>query len=150
MVDKIKDYGLVVASGVLVLAAVYFLYATALDGHMIRPVLDFGTRASIQTHRTMHDKYRPGDLVHAELLMHKNRNIEGIIRWNLIDGTVIRYPARVGSLPVGVWDKIVPVEVLPKDLQPGTYWFCGTVTYHVLWPGVVTYPIWTNQFEVVK
>lgn len=150
-VRKSIDWGIIVATGAIVLVVFYGFFLDVLDGRYVSPILEMGARSSgTFTHETTKKVYHPGEMVYALVRFQKNRNIIGTIQWHLIDGVMITYPSRTGSLPVGIWDKEVPVEVIPDDTKPGERWFCGTVVYHPNWLGMVTYPVWTNKFEVVR
>lgn len=146
----ITNTAIFLAAATLVIIA-YGLWADQLDGRYIFPILEMGHRAQQFTHETTKTVYHPGEMVWARVLFHKNRSIDGVIHWNLIDGREVSFPCRSGTLPEGVWDKKVRVEQIPEDVVPGEHWFAGTVTYYPNWlSSGVTYQVWTNRFQVVR
>lgn len=149
-VKQIIDRSAVILASALVIVVCYGIWADMLDGKLINPVLEFGTRSKEYTHRTTKCVYHPGEMVQAEVMFHKNRNLVAEIRWNLINDRLQSYPVRSGSLPVGIWDKVLDIERIPLDALPGEHWFCGTTVYRPNWIGKVEYPIWTNKFMVER
>lgn len=146
---QISDWVIVFMSAVLFVSVLYWAYCDMIDGKILNPILEMGTRSKVFTHQTTQTIYKPGETVYAHIMFHKNRNITGIIQWHMINHKMITFAPRPGSLPIGVWDKVVPVEQIPDDAKPGEHWFTGTVTYHPNWIGTVEYPVWTNKFQVV-
>lgn len=149
MVGKITDWVVVAISFALVLGVGYWIWCDVVDGKIYNPVLEFGTRSTGVTHKTTKDVYYPGEMVMARVLFQKNRNLTGIIQWHLINKKITDFKSRQVTLPVGIWDTEVRVEILPEDTIPGEHWFCGVVTYLVNWLGKVEYPVWTNRFVVL-
>lgn len=150
--EDFRGWGTVTLSGMLLVSILYIGWATLLDGKVIHPILEMGARPTCQgcTHLTTKAVYHPGDMVYAEVEFHKTRNLVGTIQWHIINKKMEYYPPRPGSLPAGIWDKAVPIEVIPLDAMPGEHWFVGTIVYHPNWLGTVTVPIITNKFEVVR
>lgn len=149
--DSILSWTLISLAAVILLAVFYGIWCDVIDGRLYNPVLEFGKRSSGITHQTIKDTYHPGEMVYARVILQKQRNITGIIQWQLINKVTQKFPERPGSLPMGIYDHVVSVEQIPLDAQPGEHWFCGTVKYKVNWlSSPVTYDLWTNKFLVVK
>jgi hypothetical protein len=152
-VEAIKrsiDWAVVVASAAIVLAIAYGIWCDVIDGRIYNPVLEFGTRFSGPTHLVEKETYKPGEMVYANVLFHKNRAITGVIQWALINKELKQFPPRPGSLPVGIFNGKVRVEPIPLDANQGEHWFCGTVNYKINWLANLSYNIWTDKFEVVR
>lgn len=148
--DSVLSWTLIALATAILLAIFYGAWCDIFDGRIYNPVLEWGARSRGPTHTTTQQIYRPGEMVYARVLFNKQRNISGILQWQLIDHIVRQFPERPGSLPIGVWDHEVPVERIPMDIEPGDYYFAGTVRYKVNWLSTVTYEIWTNKVTVVK
>lgn len=146
---QISDWVIIFMSAVIFMSVVYWAFCDMVDGKIYNPILEMGTRAKVFTHQTTKTAYRPGDMVYAHVMFHKNRNLVGIIQWHMINNQMTTFAPRNGSLPIGVYDQVVPVERIPDDVKPGEHWFTGTVVYRPNWIGIVEYPVWTNKFEVV-
>lgn len=151
LISKINDWVIIFLSFSILVAMAGLGYWDLLDGRVFNPVLEFGARSTNQTHMTEKLVYHPGEMVYARVLMQKNRSIEGVIQWHLIDDEVKTFPPRTGNLPIGVWDAKVRIETIPLESKPAAhYWFCGTVRYKINWLAYLTYNLWTNKFNVVK
>lgn len=147
---RITDWVVILLSATILLAMLYAGWCDLIDGRLYKPVIEFGSRFVGPTHLTTKLVYKPGEMVFARIAFQKQRNIPGIIQWTLINHDFRQFTERSGSLPVGVFDHIVPVEKIPIDIDIGEHWFCGTVRYKVNWLSTVSHSIWTNKFEVVK
>lgn len=150
LIRRLNDWVILTLSGVILVSVTYLFYCDKIDGHILFPVLEMGARSSLYTHQTTKQKYHPGEMVYARVLMKKNRAITGILQWSLVNDEVKTFKSRPGSLPIGVWDIIVPMEPIPEDAKPGKYWFCGGITYQVNWLGKKHYDLWSNDFIIEK
>lgn len=163
--EKIKDWGLVVFSGLLFITLCLAFFITQLDGDYINPIIVFNVphRPSQpvysqdtpclplqETHKTTKVIYHVGDMVEAYINIDKFREIPGIIQWSLMDKRYYPYVARRGVLPIGDVEQIVQIERIPDHVPPGKYYFSGTVSYHVNRWRWVHFAIKTNCFEVIK
>lgn len=149
--DRFFTWGLIIMSVVLLIIVFAIGWMQLVDGRIVNPVIEYGVRSSSGiTHETTKTSYYPGEKVYARVIFRKCRNIPGELQWELINDKVTMYPSRPGSLPIGIWDHVVPVEVIPYDTEPGEHWFAGTIKYRINWLSTVTYPMWTNKFNVVK
>lgn len=148
--DNLLGWTLIGLASVILLAICYGAWCDLIDGRLYNPVLEWGARSQGPTHNTTQQVYHPGEMVYARVLFNKQRNVSGDLQWQLINHIVRQFPVRPGSLPIGVWDHIVPVEIIPNDIEPGDYYFAGTVKYKVNWLSTVAYSIWTNKITVVR
>lgn len=146
--DRLFTWGLISLSGIVLVIVLVCGWFEFVDGTIYDPVLEWGTRFGRQ-YQTTKDVYCAGDMVYARLVIHKNRSIPGILKWNLVDHRLINYPPREVTLPAGVWDTVVEIQQIPWDADSGEHWFSGEVSYQANFMRIVTYPIWSNKFTVV-
>lgn len=151
LINKLNDWVLIFLSTSIIIAVAALGWWDLIDGRVFNPVLEFGARSTLQTHMTEKLVYHPGEMVYARVLFQKNRPLRGILQWHLVNDEMRAFPPREGTLPVGIWDARVRVEVIPQDVTLNKdHWFCGTVTYRINWLATLPYSIWTNKFKVVR
>lgn len=148
MTKKVLDWGLVIATGALLLFMVYIGWATLVDGTIYRPVLEFGGQFG-HTFPTDRDVYCTGDMVKLRIKIHKMRSINGKIYWRLIDTSVTTYPCVDACLPAGIHDRIVDAVKLPDHLSTGNYYLAGLVEYKINWLRTVWYAVYSEKFRVL-
>lgn len=125
------------------IAVGYFYF---LDGSLVNKILVLRTDPV-----TEREAYHPGEDVAMHLSYCKYRNLPALVEWTLIDDTITFYsPAIRSTSQVGCFDKLVPIETLPKTLAPGTYHFAGTLTYRANGIKTVVFQLKTNEFKIER
>lgn len=125
------------------LAVSYFYF---LDGSVINKVLVLNSDPV--TEKMI---YHSGEDVSMHLSYCKYRNIPALVEWTLIDDTITFYsPAIRSTSQIGCFDKLVPIEGLPKTLAPGKYHFAGTLTYRPNGIKTLVFQLKTNDFTIVR
>lgn len=100
------------------------------------------------THITTKNIYNPGDKVEAVIKITKKQKISAIIQWSLIGPTVKIYDKRPGvGHDVGTFTEIVPVQMIPKNAEPGEYRFRGFSKFDFGFK-IFYVPMQTNKFVV--
>lgn len=151
LLNRLNDWVLILLSLTILISIAALGWWDLIDGKLVNPVLEFGTRSTGVTHMTEKSIYHPGEMVYARVLVQKNRSVQGVIQWHLVNGEMRTFPSRPGSLPVGIYDALVKVEIIPDDMHLNKeYWFCGSIVYKINWLANLTYNLWTNKFKVVK
>jgi hypothetical protein len=141
----VREWILVVICAILVGMVLYPLSSIELY-----PVLDWkgGNQYNMETFLSV---YRCGEVVKAQMIFQKQRNVKGVIRWMLVpnqpNGHVDIFTERTLAAPVGIYNQWVNIERLPTICAPGKYHFKGTMTYPLLF-GQITYAVRTTCFEV--
>ena len=143
----------------LIFISMSIFYIGILDEY-IRPAIIYhsplsneaiGAPGLAATHYTTKHQYKRGEMVEARVNYTKNRPLVADVQWKLSNILILTYPPRRGGLPaLGHAVKVIPIEVIPKDSKLGTHFFIGTSTYRINFLLSKTYPIRTNDFEVVE
>lgn len=119
----------------------------SLDGQLFNPPITI----KVDHFTTTQTTYHPGDKVQAITSFCKNRDIDGVARWALVDTYIKIFPLKLLTLPVGCYtDKIVTLATIPDDSYSDTYHLEGTFTYRVNILSTFTIPVKTNSFQVIK
>lgn len=143
----------------LVLGAAGIFYLGLIDEY-VRPAIIFysplsdnavGTPGRAPTHLTTKSTYKRGEIVEARVNYEKTRDLVAEVHWNITNLLVRSYPSKPGSLAAcGHCVKVIQVEQVPLDAQAGKHRFTGLATYQINFLKSKSYPISTNEFEVVR
>lgn len=126
------------------LGAVTLFFLVFIDGHYMRPVIEF--EGPVTTEKQV---YHPGELVKAKMTFCKYRNEESFIQWHLVDTYLKIFPQRTGGVAIGCYrDLVVDIEIVPKDQIPDTVHFEQILQYSLNPWNTVGVPIRTNDFQV--
>jgi hypothetical protein len=131
--------------GIIALALIMAMYMLS-DGIYFNPPLLLTGQGNVTTTQSV---YRLGEDVEATITYCKNRNIGGIIDWQLVDTYVRFYPAQRADLPNGCHSYIMDLGRVPGDVLGETYHFTGLLTYRINSLTSVSYPLQSNSFRVV-
>jgi hypothetical protein len=137
--------------GVLISCLCIIAFAMLTAMYMLMDGVDFNVPMTVKNNATLQTTkllYRPGAEIEATISYCKNRNIAGIIDWQLVDTYVRFYPASHADLPVGCHSYIMDLGVVPSDVSSESYHFTGVLTYKINSLTTVSYPLTTNEFQV--
>jgi hypothetical protein len=140
-------HGIIICALALIAFAVLDVIYMSSDGLYFNKPIDIKNGGLLQTTA---NTYRIGDEVQATLNFCKNRNIGGVVDWQLIDSYVRFYQAQRVSLPLGCYSVNEDLGLIPSDVHLGTYHFTGLLTFKINSLTTVSYPLYTNDFTVVK
>jgi hypothetical protein len=139
----------IILSVVLILFILLLGFYQFIDGIYYKPVLEFESNIF----QTTKNYYFPGETVYVKMKFKKNRDLQGVMKWALIDGRFYGYIERITSLPIGEYDFIYEIGKIPElsfvpDLNEDWY-FSGCVSYEVNSINTVVYSLRTTKFKIM-
>lgn len=143
----IRDWFIIAASAAILITTMVLGYMMFLDGTW--PVNAVKWETVIM--ETDKKQYHPGDLVMMHKRQYKTRDVQGTIRWSLINHRSYEFAERSVGTDVGVVNQWVPIETIPNPWPHGygEHKFIGLGTYRINPFRIITYRIETEPFDII-
>ena len=93
--------------------------------------------------------YHEGEVIEYQVDFCKLIDAEGEMNFQLINGRSVLLGSLKSSIPKGCYKFTANTISLPKGIHKGTYRLLITTTYKVWGLRSITYPIFTEPFEVI-
>jgi len=136
---------------VILLGGAIICYLRFVDGTLVRPLFSGVDYRQGITYQTTKDSYTAGENVYVySLKFCKLRQVEATTNWTLRDHVLLAYAPASSNVAASCYEagKYVLINLLPKFLPDGKYFFEGTITYKVNPLRTISIPIKTNEFEI--
>lgn len=152
LISKLNYWAMWACFILLTTVVLGYTYLSQIDGvYLNKPItFHYWFDKGEVTHLTTKMEYKPGEVVYAKIIAHKNQVWPAIIQWTLVDGCFHPYPPKSGVLEAGRTEKTVKVERLELDVKPGEDYFQGSATFDLNFiRRKIHIPLKTNTFTIL-